>query len=394
MLFNRIEKSLPKQILLLILTVMFIFWTFIYLLVQIEEKGYLSSFIGIFLWSLNLLIYPLYYLYIISLTREGFYLRRIHLLIFLPAIIFFLIFVSIFTINFIAEFTSQGQTHNLRYEFIRSNYRNAIMIVYKILLFFNLLQFVFYSLLMLIALMKHRKKIREFFSYEENINLKWFYYFLIIYFIFHSIDIYNDFYKYGGSKNYYFTLFILGIRYTYITFLGIFGVRQQDIYVKSRPPSRNHLNQGTVSIPVPQPSAEPELISKQAFVLDINDEIDKHYFLLTDKQKQNLMSRIEDLMHDKKVFKHPQLSVLNIASELNTNTRYISLAINDIKNINFNVYINTFRVREAEELLKSRPDLRIEDIMYECGFNSKSSFNNSFKAITGLSPSEYRKKIK
>lgn len=62
---------------------------------------------------------------------------------------------------------------------------------------------------------------------------------------------------------------------------------------------------------------------------------------------------------------------------------------------NFNVYLNSYRIKAAiESLLQSPADTSILDISIDSGFKSLTSFNKAFKETTGLTPSEYRKRQK
>ena len=58
-------------------------------------------------------------------------------------------------------------------------------------------------------------------------------------------------------------------------------------------------------------------------------------------------------------------------------------------------FINAFRIREAQQVFRESGDdkLTILEVMYQVGFNSKSSFNTAFKKETGQTPSEFRKTI-
>jgi AraC-like DNA-binding protein len=55
--------------------------------------------------------------------------------------------------------------------------------------------------------------------------------------------------------------------------------------------------------------------------------------------------------------------------------------------------VNRYRIEEAKRLLTNPPDKKITvlEVLYEVGFNSKSSFNTLFKKYTGLTPSEFKK---
>lgn len=56
-------------------------------------------------------------------------------------------------------------------------------------------------------------------------------------------------------------------------------------------------------------------------------------------------------------------------------------------------FVNEYRINYAKELLldQKRQDLTVLEILYDAGFNSKSSFNTEFKKRTGVTPTEYRK---
>ncbi len=68
--------------------------------------------------------------------------------------------------------------------------------------------------------------------------------------------------------------------------------------------------------------------------------------------------------------------------------------INEKHDKNFFLYINEFRIREAQKMMsdKNNTEMSILRIAYEIGFNSKATFNRMFKTVTGLTPTEYRRR--
>ena len=80
------------------------------------------------------------------------------------------------------------------------------------------------------------------------------------------------------------------------------------------------------------------------------------------------------------VFIDNNLSIESLAEKLDTNRRYLSQLINEEFSVNFNSYINEFRVKKAKELLldKNFDYLNLEGIGTEVGFNSRVSFRNNF----------------
>ena len=53
--------------------------------------------------------------------------------------------------------------------------------------------------------------------------------------------------------------------------------------------------------------------------------------------------------------------------------------------------INGYRVRYAQKLMKTHPDMSVTEIAEESGFSSRSAFYRNFKEMTGLSPTEWKK---
>ena len=79
---------------------------------------------------------------------------------------------------------------------------------------------------------------------------------------------------------------------------------------------------------------------------------------------------------------------------MNIKTKDLSILINHNLNQHFFDFVNGYRIRKAMEILQNpkKSELTILEILYEVGFNSKSSFNTAFKKHTGITPTEFRKK--
>jgi AraC-like DNA-binding protein len=69
--------------------------------------------------------------------------------------------------------------------------------------------------------------------------------------------------------------------------------------------------------------------------------------------------------------------------------RQISRAVNRIQKRNVSQFVNDIRVREACRLLKES-SLSITQVIYECGFQTKSNFNREFLRVTGKTPRQWR----
>jgi AraC-like DNA-binding protein len=91
----------------------------------------------------------------------------------------------------------------------------------------------------------------------------------------------------------------------------------------------------------------------------------------------------------------PDLTLEQLASQVKVRPKLLSHAINEGLGKNFFEFINQYRIEEAKRLLTDPADKRITvlEVLYQVGFNSKSSFNTVFKKQTGMTPSEFKKRM-
>ncbi len=113
----------------------------------------------------------------------------------------------------------------------------------------------------------------------------------------------------------------------------------------------------------------------------------------TEAEKTEL-ERIQNFMRTNDVYTNAELSLNELSSMLGLSPRRLSSLINNYLHQNFIGFVNEYRIEMAKtKLIKSADQgSTIQEIMYEVGFNSKSSFNTIFKQHTGLTPSEFKKK--
>ncbi|MCF6317995.1 MAG: AraC family transcriptional regulator [Proteobacteria bacterium] len=100
--------------------------------------------------------------------------------------------------------------------------------------------------------------------------------------------------------------------------------------------------------------------------------------------------RLNELIEHKNIHLQPSLTIGNLAKSSGYPEYLISLFINRVHAMNFRDYINKLRIKEAKKLLLENNKQTVLDVAYECGYNSKSTFNSAFKKITGQTPSQFR----
>ena len=117
---------------------------------------------------------------------------------------------------------------------------------------------------------------------------------------------------------------------------------------------------------------------------------------LTPGQIEEYKKQLLALFRAEKPYLDPQLSLADLSEKLSVPARHLSQVINQSFDKSFFDFINSYRIQEAQQILKESGDdkLTVLEVMYEAGFNSKSSFNTAFKKETGKTPTEFRKKIR
>ena len=107
------------------------------------------------------------------------------------------------------------------------------------------------------------------------------------------------------------------------------------------------------------------------------------------KKESELFARVDALMEKEEWFRRKGLSVADIATQLGSNTKYVSSCINTQARCSFNEYLNRYRIRYAQRLLREQPDVRLSEVSEAAGFASESAFYRNFKSLTGQTPAEW-----
>ncbi|MCW2472645.1 helix-turn-helix domain-containing protein [Elizabethkingia anophelis] len=174
---------------------------------------------------------------------------------------------------------------------------------------------------------------------------------------------------------------IYGAVTIFIIWLGYFGIKQVHIFNQSN------------FVPINYFPASPEsFIKDESNILDIND---KKYQKsgLTEDNIEDIHSRLTRLLDTEKPFVNPNLTLNELAKMLDVHANSLSQVINSKEEKNFYELINEKRISEFLGKISDPENKQytLLAIAFECGFNSKTSFNRNFKKHTGLTPSEYQK---
>jgi AraC-like DNA-binding protein len=306
---------------------------------------------------LPLLHGPFLFLYTMALTIRNISFRKMSFH-FIPYTIAFLLTLPFLLLEHkvkIYVYQNEGEGYNL---------------LSSVILLGIILSGITYTVLSLRTLMRHRRLIRDNFSYTEKINLEWLYRLII-----------------GLSCIWILVFFadneiILTSVVLFVVFIGYYGIKHVGIFTNQ--PQLESL------------SSVSETIKESELVISPKENTKYERSSLADNQAQDIHKRLVLLMKEKKLYQTPELTLAMVSEELDVHPNTLSQVINAVEQKNFFDYINTLRIEEFKERVASPDNQKytLLSLAYQCGFNSKTSFNRNFKNLTEKSPSEYLKESK
>ncbi|MFA7446016.1 MAG: AraC family transcriptional regulator [Flavobacteriaceae bacterium] len=105
---------------------------------------------------------------------------------------------------------------------------------------------------------------------------------------------------------------------------------------------------------------------------------------------RKVFDQLVDIMENEKLYKEPALTVDYVTQKIQTNKKYLSNSIAFYTQENFNNFVNSYRIKEAKKIILQNPSLSLNEVMYECGFNSRTPFYTAFQKNTGMSPQQFK----
>lgn len=129
--------------------------------------------------------------------------------------------------------------------------------------------------------------------------------------------------------------------------------------------------------------------------ITVDLKLSKELAYKNDAAKDETTKQIKALkkhMETNEPFLDSSITIQDLSNQMHLNVRDLSVLINHTIGQHFFDFINNYRIEKAKEILRDpdKKQLTVLEILYEVGFNSKSSFNTAFKNHTGLTPTQYR----
>jgi len=231
-------------------------------------------------------------------------------------------------------------------------------------------------------LKKHNVSMRKMFSYVEDIDLSWLrilaFLLVLLWIVISSLTAYV-FYLDGTSNimlpTDHMELDMQGQSafVIFVFLLGFFGIKQQIIY---------------------SPSTRKEPRNEQ----NITKEIYINQYQKSGLKKEAASAHLKALlsyMKEEQPYLNGKFSLKEVSSALGISTNYLSQVINENLEKNFFDFVNDYRVDLVKQKMTdpSNKNYTLLSLAFDCGFNSKSSFNAIFKKCEGVTPTEFLKTL-
>jgi AraC-like DNA-binding protein len=210
----------------------------------------------------------------------------------------------------------------------------------------------------------HKRLVNEF-SNTEKINFNWLLYLIIWMAVIWMIVLFVH-------KDEW----LFGVVAVFVAWLGYFGIKQVQVF------SQHNKND--------EPATPP---SNVMTILPAGEYPARKYLRSTlgEKEASDIHRRLLDLIETTQPYKDPDLTLNGLAESLNVHPNTLSQVINSKEHKNFYDLINEKRVQEFMRVSASAlsQQYTLLSLAFDCGFNSKASFNRNFKKYTGVTPSDY-----
>lgn len=357
---------------------------FISIYLTIAQITIANNFLLKFLNSLQFLLAPSFYLSILYFANPKKVFRKMEWLHFLP----FLIYTT-------AEIIWNPNRESISTFTLFVINKDASILVRNILPLTALV----YLIKSYIVLERHKSNLKQISSAINQISLDWLAQFLLILSIAIIIWLNDAFFGLPfltEATNFVYT--------TSVFFLAYFSIKQKTIFAFKE----KDLKEISEILEYEEYKIETkanETVIEEVTEKDNTVEIAKNLVVEKEKPKlkrlnaeqlSKLSAQLFSLMEKDKLFLDNDLSLPTVAEKLGIGIHEASFLINETTKDNFYTFVNKYRVEEAKKLLVSpqMDKLNILGIAFSSGFNSKTTFNTTFKNIVGISPSQYSKEQK
>ena len=135
-------------------------------------------------------------------------------------------------------------------------------------------------------------------------------------------------------------------------------------------------------------------LKQPLLLINTENSVDKKKKSLSQLSYENYFRKLTGYMEKARPHLNAELTLLELSKNCGIPVRSLSEVIKKSFGCNFYDFVNLYRIKESEKLLSSSDfNKTILEVLFEAGFNSKSSFNKAFKKQKGMTPTEFRRNL-
>jgi AraC-like DNA-binding protein len=359
-LFNPVEENRARYGLgIFMLTASVIYFS--HAVFFMHEYGFYLKIDGLYILA-DLLVYPMYYLYIRLLTKDVDF-KKSYFFHFIPAIIL----AGAFTIVHLMASTALREAY-LNEVLLHHHWPETGTILLKMmaaLYFFSRIVFgiqaLTYLILSLRLIKKHQQRIVNFYSNLQGKKLVWLQLLTYSLILTAISSFYANLMGRQFFENHHLLVYPSLVFSSLLFIMGILGNKQNQIIAEIQENEISDVD----------PYEKPE--------------------------NQNLLKgKLVAFMEKEKPFLNPNLRITDLSSQLFTNRTYLSHLINTEFKMSFSDFVNRYRIQHAKCLIDKDmgSNYSLNYFSENSGFGSVSSFLRAFKQVEGVTAGTYRQQAK
>lgn len=138
------------------------------------------------------------------------------------------------------------------------------------------------------------------------------------------------------------------------------------------------------------PWRKPVFTQEEKEIIERKTKSNGTSFRLSDKKYEELCLLLKHQMEVEKVYLSPHLTMEELLKHLSSNRNYLSETIARLGYKSFYDMINRYRIKQAIEMIKANPEMKMMTVAFECGFSSPAAMTKAFKQQGFPSPTTYK----
>ena len=299
---------------------------------------------------------PLIYLYIKIIGSEKKEFKKQYWLHFIP---FLVVLIASFSLFFFEDAAFKIGLYERKFEILAGT-------IISLLIPFHGIIYTYFSIK---EIRKFNKKLKYSYSNLDKVSLSWLAYLTFGTLVIWSIVVLSYIISaiFGHGANYGFAIYYGVAVFVYL--IGYKSLTQPEVYILDK---------------VKADINEPEKTVKSYKKSSLSKEKADDYLL-----------RLITLFDTEKVYRNSNLTLGELSKNIEISQHNLSEVINTKLNKTFYDFVNKYRVEEVQQKIidGDAEKYNLLSIAFDAGFSSKSSFNSTFKKITGQTPTEFRSSV-